>query len=184
MNLFIQEKDGLSLWAMLINGNEEAFTEIRRQYYDELHMHAYKTLKNYQDADDVMQEVFIRLWARHTILPLQADMDSYLYKMTYNACMDHFRDQKKNRIEYRQESQLPEQVIQNDPVESKEAKGLIDAAIAGLPTAQRMAVLLHTKGLSYKEIAAQTGTSANTIGNQLVTAREALRKKLLILRKD
>jgi len=180
----MQEVDNQSLWTSLIDGSQEALTEVWNRYYTRFHMHANSLLKDPHEAEDVVQEVFMKLCKRQKALPLNVNMDAYLYKMVDYACIDHFRRKKKKPVEYREEDKLPVKAIEHDPLVSKEEVRTINDEIANLHPAERKVLELRIGDLSYKEIAEKTGTSINTIGNQLVRAKETLRKKLLFPKGD
>lgn len=179
----MQEKNYNLLWAALRNDDEEALTEIRERYYDELFLHALNLLPDSQDPKDVLQDVFIKLWGRRKALPPEVHVETYLHRMVYNACMDYFRSQKKKRTSLPQQDVLQEQGIQNDPLVIEENRRLIYTAIEELPAAQRTVFFLSNQDLSYQEIADQTGRSIHTVRNLLARARKTLREKLIILRR-
>lgn len=184
MNFFLKKKDNKSLWTALINGSEEAYTKIWNEYRRRCYLDALYWLRDSCDADDIVQEVFTRLWAGREALPLNANIQSYLQAMVKNACIDYRRRKKSKPTEYRQEDQLPVQVVHHDHLVSRETVQIIDDAIASLPPAQRKVVEQKFRTLRHKEIARRTGKSAQTIRNQLAAANKTLRKKLYFLKRD
>ncbi|SEM38383.1 RNA polymerase sigma factor, sigma-70 family [Chitinophaga rupis] len=180
------KKDDQSLWTALRAGSEKAFVEIWTRYYIRFCLDAQSRLGNSHDAEDVVQEVFKGIWhkAIKKHLPEEVDMDAYLHTILYNACNFHFRNKKKNPVEYRPEDELPVEGVLHDPFSSKEIIRIINDTIAGLTPAQRSAFELKILNVRNKDIARQTGKSPRTITNQLAAARKILRNKLPFLLGD
>jgi len=184
MKFFLKKKDDQPSWTALIDGSEEAYTKIWNEYRRRCYLNAFYLLRNSSDADDIVQEVFTRLWAGREALPLNTNVESYLLAMVKNVFIDHLRRKKSKPVEYRQEDQLPVEVVFHDHLVSRETVQIINDAIASLPPAQRKVVEQKIRKLRHKEIARRTGKSAQTIRNQFTAANKTLRKKLYFLKRD
>ena len=125
-------------------------------------------------AADIIQEVFI-----HLFYSLRDGLNishprSWLHKVTYLKCMDHFR--KKKRLH---EIELMENIeFEDDQNEKNELKAVISLAISTLKPQERVLVILYSEGLSYNEMASATGIKFSSIGKTLSRTLKKLGKEL------
>jgi RNA polymerase sigma-70 factor (ECF subfamily) len=146
---------------------------------------ARRSLPDPTDAEDVVQETFVRVWrARHRWRPT-ASVSTYLYTIVTRLCLNRRRSLR------RRPAHLPlpgsdEAAHPGDGAPSPEAlaassqlRRALAVELAGLPPNQRAAVLLrHEGGLSYQEIAAALDTSPGAVESLLSRARTRLRQRL------
>src|SRR5512142_1388122 len=78
------------------NGDTEQFSELTEPYRRELQVHCYRILGSLHDAEDLVQETFLRAWKRLETYEGRASFRSWLYKIATNACLD-LLDQKRSR---------------------------------------------------------------------------------------
>ncbi|KAA2239738.1 RNA polymerase sigma-70 factor [Chitinophaga agrisoli] len=169
------------LLAGIKAGNEQAFSEIYRRYYERLYLAAYYKLRNELEAEDVVHDVFTSLWARREKLP-EITFKSYLYAAVMHRCIDKIRKNASQQHYTQEISNQPEPFTQFVSIEHKELHSQLHAVIAAIPAAQRKAFeLSYLEDKSNKEISEQLGTSLQTVKNNLTTALKTLRLKLINL---
>ena len=163
------------------NGNEEAYQSVYYHYYESLCNYAMSFIRNREKAEDIVQEVFLKLWIKRASLKTGGSLKPYLYKMTYNEFVNTFR--KDNR--YQEELDIFKVVALSSVIqESEEAwqyslKRMKDA-IDNLPPRCKEIFLMHKRdGLKQKEIAESLCISVKTVENQVAKALKSLREKLV-----
>ena len=170
------------------------FQELVRQYRDRVYSFAFYSLKNREDAEDVTQEVLIRLWNHWRRLEGE-HLKAWLLRVTRNACIDRSRS-----LSRRQEmslnrpmnddgdgqgasfmDQLPDNTSSDGAGQTLRAefRTRLQAALDELPEEQReVFVMREFGGLKFREIAAATKVSENTVKSRMRYALEALRGHL------
>jgi RNA polymerase sigma-70 factor (ECF subfamily) len=180
------ERD-LALMAKVGTGDERAFRELV-----ERHQHAVvgtiaKMLRDPVEAEDLAQQVFLRLWKHAARWKPDAKFTTYLFTITRNLVYNESRRRSRRRevsADERRDDTGFEAVgdARAEPdaeVVRAEMHDEIDAAIAALPETQRTAVVLYSyESMPYEEIAAVLGTSVSSVKSLLFRARSTLREKL------
>lgn len=172
-------------------GDGQAMDALVRRHYRSVYNLALRLSNNYDDAQDIVSEAFIRV---HNALPSfrgDANFTTWLYRIVKNVFLD---ERKKQRI--RSHSSLEEMVELEDNsvarqvedprplpemvVERTEQAALVQAAVMTLPKNQRvMIALYHFQHLAYEEIAEIMGLPIGTVKSRLNRARLALKEKLV-----
>ena len=137
---------------------------------------------NEEDAADLTQEAFLRVWQKLPEFRLQAAFSTWLYRLTTNLCLDFMRGRKR-RPTVEEQTPLPEP---KDPAPTPEEAALaseeqrqLRRALAELSPEQRELLALRAvRDLNYAQIAELLGVPEGTVKSRLARAREALRKKL------
>lgn len=161
------------------NGNKEIFRSVFQQCYTDLCRYAFTVLKDMDEAEDVVQSMFIKIWEKRETLNVQHAMRNYLYRAVYNQCIN-LLDHRKIKLKH-QEYGLRETtgMVQHPEVFPDELEAHIKVAIDELPEqCRRIFILSRYEELRYAEIAAQLNISINTIENQISKALRILRTKL------
>jgi RNA polymerase sigma-70 factor (ECF subfamily) len=127
-------------------------------------------------AEDILQDVFVKIQSRLDHLRAPAKLQSWLYLIARNAIIDHYRKTRAT-------SELPESLLTEPPEDSSEACELKDALrqmIDGLPDVYRDAIVLtEFEGLTQKELADRLGISLSGAKSRVQRAREQLKQLLL-----
>jgi len=137
-----------------------------------------------EEARDVAQEVFLRVWAHAGRWKPNARFSTWLFTIVSNLCRNQLRSERRRpqMVELAAESQAllaPENQGPHSLAEAGETAARIQAALAELPENQRAALLLkRVEGLRYREIATVLEVSESAVESLLVRARRSLRKKL------
>lgn len=137
---------------------------------------AYRIAGNWADAEDIAQQVFERLHRHGLDFPNDAALNSWLYRVTVNLCLDQRRSARSFEP-------VPELPSPNGSVESaiirEQQKQKLMAALATLPTKERAAVVLREiEGLSTNEVAEALGSTPGTVRSQVAKAMDRLSKIL------
>lgn len=180
---YIPELDS-ELIARIRAGEEGAFEQLFRRYYRELCVYASRIDRAGGSAEEIVQEVFFRIWMHRDRLLLMESLSGYLYAVTRNVSLNRLaRTQTEDR--WRAEAQVqalepPGETGSADvAVRETEMALAIDRAIAKLPPRCREAFLLRRqKHLSYLEIAQAMQTSPKTVEIQIGKALRLLRASL------
>lgn len=168
------------LTKLLQAGDESAYTELYNRYWALLFKHAYRMLRDEDDALDVVQEVFTTLWKKAESLTFRHSIAAFLYTTTRNKVLDTI-DKRKVRntyIESLQHFAEKGEYITDNAILEKELSNRIEKEIENLPSKMRHTFLLSKKhNLSHREIAKITETSEATVKKQIYNAMKILRPK-------
>lgn len=164
----------------LRQGDREAFDALFRAYYEPLCNYACSmTDGDMDEAEDIVQDRFFKLWEKREALDIAYSIKSYMYKMVHNACLNRIRNEKI-RTQYKEYNALSlEQNLENPLEEGFEVHEHIQKAIAALPDQCRHVFELNRyEDLKYREIADQLGISIKTVENHIGKALRLLRVQL------
>lgn len=159
-----------------------AFDQVYELYSHKLYSFIFRILKNEAEADDIVQEVFVKIWESREKLGDYRLLNSYIFTIAYNNSIDLIRKRINNNkyLEHLKNSS----VIQTPPgtiseVEFNELSDRVEKLIGDLPERQKQVYLLHREeGLTYPEIAERMGISKNTVENHMVKALKYLRENI------
>lgn len=154
------------------------FESIKAQFQHRVYSYAYYSLRVAADAEDITQEVFIRLWQNWPHLnPLQAK--SWLMRVTHNLIIDHVRSQKNRTYgsnDDKDEDDSPEVVQHQDELDQPTLRLIVEQSIAQLDDPYRTTMILReVQGMSYQNIAEILSVSINQIKTDLFRAKYKLR---------
>jgi RNA polymerase sigma-70 factor, ECF subfamily len=171
-------------------GDITAFNELVLQFEKRVFNFAYRMSGNYDDACDVSQEAFIRVFNSINTFRGEANFTTWLYRIVTNVYLDERKKQKshlhtslEDYIDL-EENSVTRQVEDGRPtpgavVEQAERDAILAKAIQELPEYQRaMVILYHTQNRSYEEIAEILKLPIGTVKSRLNRARLALKEKL------
>ncbi|MBS0031103.1 RNA polymerase sigma factor [Chitinophaga sp. 22321] len=168
------------LFSKIAVGDETAFRLLYHRYNAVLSGSVKKLLKTDAAAEEVLQEVFLKIWlVRHTLADIE-NPGGWMYTLAANYSLSALR--KHAREKHRQDD-ISEDVPDNEDLSSgiyaRELQELIKHAVEKLPASRREVFMMNTRdGKSRKEIATALDISENTVKNQLVTARKFIREYL------
>ncbi len=143
-------------------------------------------LKDEDEARDVVQDVFLKLWQKREELDQIENMEAFAMRMTRNRCLDIIRASKTVSMDAETDRQLKQVSIDvHSKIELSEAAGQVKKLIAGLPDLQRQVMELRDiEQLEYEEIAEVTGLQVNAIRVNLSRARKKVRDEYLKMNSD
>lgn len=176
-----EKHDDQRLVQLLQKGDVAAFDALFGEYSQKLYGFALKYFKNQSDAEELVQEVFVKVWENRRTLKSDLSFKSYLFTIALNQIRKHF-NKKATSLKYFESLQNdPEMVdhpsLQNDDYESVFQE--INKLIEQMPP-RRREIFMKSKleGKSSKEIAAEMNISAGTVDNQVSEALRFMRSKL------
>jgi len=168
-------------------GDHQAFRQLVERHQHAVIGTVAKMLGNPSEAEDIAQQVFLRIWRNAKRYRPDAKFTTYLYTITRNLVFNETRRKsRKKEVSSDAREENCNQLIEANP-DSKpdsellqaELQAAVDAAIAALPEVQRMAVVLRNyEQLSYEEIAQVLQLSVSAIKSLLFRARTTLRESL------
>lgn len=165
-----------NLLRQLAEGNESAFTELFHAYRDKLFSFILHICASPQLAEDIVQDVFLRIWTMRSDLLEIRDLGPYLYRMSHNHAINMLR---KNARESLLRSKIQSLSPLNHPereVQRKETEALIGNAIKGLPKQQKQVFILsREQGLNQKEISEKLEITIPTVKSHMTQALRSLR---------
>lgn len=170
------------LTFLLRSGNEAAFTEIFKRYSALLYKHTFNKIRDAEEARDIVQEVFSKLWSKHAELDFKTlNVAGYLYSTARNAVFDLLRH--KTYVDAYAASYTKFTaggIAETDYlVREKQFAEIIEAEIAALPSGMRTVFeLRRIENLSNKEIAERLNLSEHTVKDQMKKALRILRPKI------
>lgn len=173
-------KEDADLVALTSKGDERAFKELLQRHQNAVYGFALRLLSgDTQEAEDVAQETFLRLFRVSANYHPTASIRTFLFKITKNLCIDIYRKKRPELIE--EFPDIPEEETPLDLLEKVIEADQLEKAIQALPVNQRAAILLRYKEqISYNQIADIMNLSVSAVESLLVRARQKLRKKLQV----
>ncbi|WP_221392886.1 RNA polymerase sigma factor [Dyadobacter sp. NIV53] len=169
----------------LMSGDDnQAFAEIYQRYKGVLFVHAYRMLGDYEEAKDVLQELFTSLWTKRNNIVLKSTLSAYLYGATRNRVFDIIAHKKVQEKYVSSLARFLEdgECITDLQVRENELAGLIEKEVALLPPKMRRVFeLSRNEHFSYQEIANELHISDKTVKKQVNNALNILRAKLDIV---
>jgi len=147
-------------------------------YSSRLYRMAFRLMNNREEAEDIVQEVYVKLWGMRNGLDKYNSIEALCIRITRNLCLDHLRRRKVNhdamKAEQYKQNRHTESPSEN--LEKKEDAELVHALIAALPEPQRSLVhLRHLEGKEYEEIAEMVNMNVNAIRVSISRARKQMR---------
>jgi RNA polymerase sigma-70 factor (ECF subfamily) len=165
---------------LITDGYPVAFETIFKTHFKSLHVYAFAITKDEFVAEEMVQNVFFKLWEKRDQVQVNESVTAYLYKSVYNESLNYL---KHNKVKTAYRSHIaattPETDDVTNPAVIKELQHKIAITINELPEQCRTIFQLSRfEGLKYREIADKLGISVKTVENQLSKALKVLRFKL------
>jgi RNA polymerase sigma-70 factor (ECF subfamily) len=165
-----------------IPGDEAAFKALFTGHYKGMYSYACIILKEEMEAEEIVQNVFVRLWEKRNSIQIETSLKAYLYRMVYNDCMNQIKHkavvlkfQKEKMYAMKKESHNAEEKFASTQLNER-----LSNALRELPEQCRTIFQLSRfEELKYREIAAHLDISEKTVENQMGKALRLLRTKLV-----
>ncbi|GIE92256.1 RNA polymerase subunit sigma-70 [Actinoplanes regularis] len=179
--------------------DEPTFSGLAQQHRRELHVHCYRMLGSFEDAEDTVQETFLRAWRRRETFEGRSTFRAWLYRIATNACLDLLakcRPEPATGGEVRWLQPYPDRLL--DEVPAGDADEPETAAVARetielaylvavqhlAPRPRAVLILRDVLGWAAKEVAELLGDSVNSVNSALQRARAGMREHLPAQRQD
>jgi RNA polymerase sigma-70 factor, ECF subfamily len=149
-----------------------------KNYYEVLINYGFSLLKDRDEAEDTVQQVFINLWKKRQEIKIEQSIKSYLYTSVYNAALNKLKHEKV-RANYSKEVMALSEGLYVQTTHLKDLQARIDWAIGQLPEqCGHVFKLSRYQHLKYQEIADQLGISIKTVENHMGKALKLMREML------
>lgn len=162
----------------LTSGNHTVYKQLFTTWYEPLCNYAFSIVRNMDEAEDIVQRMFCKLWDQRNELNIKTSIKSYLYRAVHNSCLNKIK-QTKVRAEHNQKYAYGTLEVANNNainIEYSELQTQIHRALEQLPPkCKEVFELSRTQQLSYAEIAAKLNISTNTVENHIAKALKLLR---------
>lgn len=177
LNNTVKEK---KLFLEFQGGNLAVFDYFFDKYYQGLCVYAYRLLKSQTEAEDLVQDFFVRILENHKHIFIDSSVKSYFIRSVHNRCLDLLDHRKVKTLHDQFRLQmLKEDDLQEYPLLDNELALQIEKAIRKLPDGIRETFILNRfDGLNYQQIASHENVSVKTIEYRISRALSILRKEL------
>lgn len=167
-----------ALMERVSQGDAQAFQQLVDSGIDRVLSVARRMLGDEAEAEDIAQEVFLRLWRQAEKWEGgRAQVSTWLYRVTVNSCIDRMRGRREDTVAELPE--IPGEATQQHTLEETDLQQYVEAALQKLPERQRAAlVMFHYESLSMKEVAETMDISVDAVESLLARGRRALKKSL------
>ena len=164
------------LLSLAAAGDQDAFARLVRRHQSRVLNLAYRYSRDRQDAEDLAQEVFFKVWRQARTFRGQSAFSTWLYRLAVNTCLNH-RQRKKSRPDLLPLTADLDAGVEADAakLEARQRENLLNQAMAALPARQKMALILASfADRSYEEIAVVMEVSVPAVESLLFRARQNL----------
>lgn len=167
--------------AALQGGDASALQRLYKAYSSKLYGFIYGAVKNHDDAEDLLQMVFIKIWDSRERLRTDTNFEAFLVTVARNTVYNFYRQRYNQRLlsekmakqDGKMEPPSDEQLIESELME------LLNSLVEGLPPKRKEIFILNRfKGYTYREIGEMLGISENTVDTQMRKALEHIRTGL------
>lgn len=169
------------------SGDDAAFEQLVSQYEKLVYSVTFRMTGNREDALDLSQETFIKVWKSLTFFKFESAFSTWIYRIAGNVCLDFLRRQKRAQslTVSDEEVQLDLPDERQDParmmMDQADQQSISDALSSLEPEYRAALTLRAVGGLSYQEIAYALNIQPGTVKSRISRGRERLRKKLTSL---
>jgi RNA polymerase sigma-70 factor, ECF subfamily len=180
MDISVPRLDDESLIRQVQGGKHEAFVELVNRHSKRFYGTAYRLLFSRTDAEDVVQQAFLKLWERRFSWNQNrgAKFTTWFYRVVVNLCLDQKR--KKRPMPLSENMEIVDiQDGQDMVLQKKQNQALLDLFIQELPERQQIALnLCLYEGLSNQEAAEIIGVRVKALQSLIIRAKTTLKEKL------
>ena len=173
------------------DGDQSAWDTIIQTYWRKVFNVAYRFVGTYDEAEDLTQEIFLKVFRSLATFDRRANFQTWLISVSRNLCIDRYRSGRRDREVFAREvdaASVQAESAGPSPqarVETRDRVGLLREALRGLSPALRTAVLLRDiHELSYQEIAARLGIAEGTVKSRINRGRAELARQIEQLRAE
>ena len=175
-------KSNKELLILIREGDMIAFYNIYERYCKRLYKFVLRYIKNEADAEEIVQEVFVKVWEARSKIDIYSSFESFLFTIAYNSTISLFRKRlsEKKYLEYLKLLQHLEKAPDLiDEIQFNDLNSKVQMLLNELTTRQKEIFLLSREdGLSHEEIAKKLDISVNTVKKHMVNTLAFLRSGL------
>jgi len=161
----------------LRNGNHKAFEDVFLLYFKRVRLFIGGIIKSDADAQELAQDVFVKLWTNREALNSEKPLGAYLYTIAKNTAFNFLKHKLVEQSYTGSLSLYDDVATPEDVLFAREIGLLVEMAVNEIPEQRRnIYILSREKGMSNSDIALQLGISKKTVENQLSLALQEIRK--------
>jgi len=177
-----KERSNNDLLKLLKKGDMHAFDAIYDRYCKRMYGFVIRYIKQEEDAEEIVQEVFLKIWESRKKIDTYSSFDSFIFTIAYNITISLLR-KRVNEKKYLEHLHLRQQITDAEEIINeihfKQIKEQLKSSLNQLTPRQREIFLLsREEGFTHEEIAKRLNISPNTVKNHLVTTLSFLRSKI------
>ena len=164
-----------------MDGVERLFNEIVKDYSERVYWHVRRFVNNHEDADDLVQDIFLKIWTALPSFRGEAQLFTWVYRITTNETLNWLRREKvRAALRFSSIDAEMERRIDSDPFfDGDAADRALSKAVAKLPEKQRQVFILrYYDEVPYEEMSAILGTSVGALKASYHIAQEKVRADL------
>ncbi len=169
-----------SLIDALKKGNEEAYKYLYETKYKEIVFYTNGLTRDYDKAEDIVQEVIFKLWKNRSEIEITSSIKSYLYKAAYYSFINEYKKEKrKESLSEKIQKTAVLELIECDEEHTQKKLKHIAQIIEQLPPKRKeIFIMSKTEGLTYEEIAEHLKISVKTVESQISKALSEIRLQI------
>lgn len=168
--------------ALLAKRDEQVFEQVFKTHFKNLHAYAFTIVKDEMVAEEIVQDVFYKIWERPEKLSIGSSVAAYLYRAVHNESLNHLKHLKvRSKYQLHAVHQMKNETDSaSKKIQLKELESKLCRALQELPEQCRTVFQLSRfEELKYREIADKLNISIKTVENQMGKALKLLRMKLI-----
>lgn len=173
--------DEKELLKLASSGNEKAFTYLFHAHKNKLFGYLFRLTNSQEITEDIIQEIFLKLWKDKSELINIAQFDAYLFRMAKNQAINAFKTIARQTLLYAEyfENQTFEVNSTDNLIQFNETQRMLAQIIESLPPQQKLVYQLsREQHLKHEEIAQMLNLSPNTVKNHIIQAINTIKQKL------
>ncbi|HWK03150.1 MAG TPA: RNA polymerase sigma-70 factor [Puia sp.] len=166
-------------WRSIQQKDGQAFEKYYKEHYKSFFLAAVTHLKDSGRAEEIVNDVFVRLWQGADTLQIESSLKSYIYRAVINRSLNELDKNKRDLLRQKELRHRPEDTFEIKEIEDNELKISLYRAIDQLPEqCQKVFRMSRFEELKQQEIADQLGISIKTVKNHITHALKQLNKAL------
>lgn len=182
IDILLNINDDKQIFALVAKGDKNSFDMLFRKYYPQLVRFAIGYTKDGSEAEEIVQDVFVKVWENAAKMNIETSVIAYLYASVRNHSLNFIKHEKTKKKYEQEESILPksDDIPLEDKVDMNLFRIILGKALENLPSKCReIFEMAKFEGLSYDEIADYLQVSEKTVENQMGIALKKIRESLL-----
>jgi RNA polymerase sigma-70 factor (family 1) len=163
------------VWQHIRERNIPAFESYYKEHFKEFLLVAYKFVKSVPVSQEIVNDVFLKIWEDAGKIVIESSLKAYIYKAVVNRSINALNKQQKELQNQREFALLPQEFYEEKQLETNELKVQLYKAIDNLPDqCKKVFLLSRFEGLKQQEIADKLGISIKTVKNHITQALKTL----------
>jgi RNA polymerase sigma-19 factor, ECF subfamily len=163
-------------WRQIQQKDIRVFENYYKEHYKEFFLVSYKYVKTTALAQEIVNDVFVKIWEDAEKITIESSLKSYIYRSVINRSINALNKQKKELQNQRELAHLPEETYELKEIETNELKVKLYKAIDALPEqCKKVFLMSRFDNMKQQEIADKLGISIKTVKNHITNALKQLR---------